>query len=310
MYKTSSTYTPKKGDLIFFKDSTSTRLSTHVGLVRYVEGNNAHTIEGNSGGAVNMRSYSLDDSYIVGYGTPSYTINSQLSLDFSGTSNINGTYIVSVDGANLRAQPSLGANIVTYYSRGESVLVDRIENGWAHTTYNNNDAWISMSVLYLISDNIMTITYDMNGGTSDIKNQTKMYNEPYYITFTKPLRDGYNFIGWSPEKDSSVAEYIEGGQYNKNADIILYAVWEKVVTDEGVEGSNGESDNNEYYHENNDKVKEDKTTQSTVNKSSDNIDSASEKVNGNKTGSDILMAFMLLTMPLVSICLPIIKNKK
>ncbi len=310
MYRTRSTYTPKTGDIIFFKDSGSTRLSTHVGLVRYVEGNTVYTIEGNSGGGVNIRSYLLSDTYIVGYGTPSYSSDKQLALDFSGKTNINGIYIASVNGANVRLKPQTGASIITYLTRGQTVNIDRIENGWGHTIYNGADAWVSMSVIYLVSGNISTVKYNMNGGIGEIQSQTLMYNELYYISDVAPTRDGYNFIGWSDRADSKSALYIENNLYNSNRNVTLYAVWEEIVvdvdekpTDETSHGDTQESDQTDTG-ENIEQVG------NPVNMPIDGNAEITDTLNNTNIGADIVMSFMLLAMPLLSFSLPLLRHRK
>lgn len=71
---------PKKGDVIFFKDSSG--LSCHVGIVLDVTSDKVHTIEGNTsstqgvvanGGSVCKKQYSKTNSRILGYGRPNYT---------------------------------------------------------------------------------------------------------------------------------------------------------------------------------------------------------------------------------------------
>jgi hypothetical protein len=73
LYKTrESGYIPLIGDLIYFKNKTSTAISTHVGLVIGVSGGYVYTVEGNGGEKVARHKYALDDSYIVGYGALKY----------------------------------------------------------------------------------------------------------------------------------------------------------------------------------------------------------------------------------------------
>lgn len=62
-------YTPTPGDCIFF-DWSGGDDPAHVGVVFYVDDSagKVHTIEGNSGGRVAVRSYALDDACILGYG--------------------------------------------------------------------------------------------------------------------------------------------------------------------------------------------------------------------------------------------------
>ena len=67
LFKYKGSYTPKRGDLVYFKTGRS-----HVGLVVKVSGNTLHTVEGNSSNKVCTRTYSLSDATITGYGTPNY----------------------------------------------------------------------------------------------------------------------------------------------------------------------------------------------------------------------------------------------
>ena len=67
----SSGYEPRPGDIIYF-DWGDGGSSDHVGIVESCNGSAVYTIEGNSGDAVNRRSYSVNSSYIIGYGTPLY----------------------------------------------------------------------------------------------------------------------------------------------------------------------------------------------------------------------------------------------
>lgn len=67
---------PQAGDIVFFKYSTNSRRTNHVGLVVGVQGNNISTIEGNTsissddnGGAVMKR---MRNNHIVAYARPMY----------------------------------------------------------------------------------------------------------------------------------------------------------------------------------------------------------------------------------------------
>ncbi len=73
--------TPKKGDQIFFKDSTGT--ICHTGIVYDVDSNYVYTVEGNTstqsgvvanGGAVAKKKYALTYNRIAGYGRPKYPV--------------------------------------------------------------------------------------------------------------------------------------------------------------------------------------------------------------------------------------------
>ena len=71
---------PQAGDVVFFYSSAKGRIG-HVGIVYKVSGSKVYTVEGNTsgantlitnGGGVRLKSYSLNSSYIDGYGRPDY----------------------------------------------------------------------------------------------------------------------------------------------------------------------------------------------------------------------------------------------
>lgn len=65
-------YVPKPGDIIFFDWEVDGTVS-HVGIVEKVENNKIYTIEGNStNDDCQERSYSIDNRFIYGFGTPAY----------------------------------------------------------------------------------------------------------------------------------------------------------------------------------------------------------------------------------------------
>lgn len=65
-------YTPKPGDIAFYRDADQSTGSTHTGIVIAVDANRVYTIEGNTSNMVAKRSYLLTSTYIVGYGNPNY----------------------------------------------------------------------------------------------------------------------------------------------------------------------------------------------------------------------------------------------
>lgn len=67
LFKYKGKYTPKRGDIVYFKTGRS-----HVGIVEKVMGNTLHTIEGNTSDKVARRTYSLSNATITGYGVPQY----------------------------------------------------------------------------------------------------------------------------------------------------------------------------------------------------------------------------------------------
>ena len=79
---------PKRGDWIFYKDSSG--VACHVGLVSSASRTTVVTIEGNTsggstvianGGGVCRKSYSIHYNRILGYGRPPYTTNTEAEDD-------------------------------------------------------------------------------------------------------------------------------------------------------------------------------------------------------------------------------------
>ena len=71
-----------------------------------------------------------------------------------------------------------------------------------------------------------TITYDLNGGAGNIESQIKEHGVPLTLSDITPIREGYEFLGWSTNKDAIDATYAAGASYTTNAAATLYAVWE------------------------------------------------------------------------------------
>lgn len=89
LFKYKNTYTPKRGDIIFFNYS-------HTGIVESTSHGMVHTIEGNTGTQnVARRNRSLNDKNITGYGTPNYQDASAYSPSDSGTGNSGSNGSVS-----------------------------------------------------------------------------------------------------------------------------------------------------------------------------------------------------------------------
>ncbi|MCI8409095.1 MAG: CHAP domain-containing protein [Lachnospiraceae bacterium] len=82
LFKYKGKYTPKRGDIVYFKTGRS-----HVGIVEKVSGSTLHTIEGNTSDKVARRTYSLSNATITGYGVPKYA-----NLNETGTGSSTGSF--------------------------------------------------------------------------------------------------------------------------------------------------------------------------------------------------------------------------
>lgn len=90
-------------------------------------------------------------------------------------------------------------------------------------TYSSN----SGATLYAIwTPNTYTVSYNLNGGTGSISNQTKIHDQTLTLTSTKPSRTNYEFVGWNTQSNGGGTTYLPGSSYTSNSEIVLYAIWE------------------------------------------------------------------------------------
>ncbi|MBO5994759.1 MAG: InlB B-repeat-containing protein [Firmicutes bacterium] len=72
-----------------------------------------------------------------------------------------------------------------------------------------------------------TVKYNVNGGTSTVKEQVKKLYKPIKIRAKIPKRKGYTFLGWKPKKDPIKKLYQPGEYFNEDINETLVAQWEK-----------------------------------------------------------------------------------
>ena len=74
---------------------------------------------------------------------------------------------------------------------------------------------------------IYEISYDANGGSNAPSPQTKTQGVNLVLSSKKPTRSGYTFLGWTPYDWSTTVYYEPGDTYTDDADMTLYALWER-----------------------------------------------------------------------------------
>lgn len=116
-------------------------------------------------------------------------------------------------------------------------------NGWTKTqgssTINykpgdpiGDDSDVTLYAVW--SQNVVktwSITYNANGGSNAPAKQTANVGQSITITYSKPTRSGYTFLGWSTWSGATEPEtaYTPGYSYSSDYDITLYAVWKQNV---------------------------------------------------------------------------------
>ena len=77
-------------------------------------------------------------------------------------------------------------------------------------------------------DGSYTVRYKANGGIGAPFSQTKTEGAALTLSAAIPIRPGYSFKGWATSADAGEAQYQPGGRYTTDADMTLFAVWEKL----------------------------------------------------------------------------------
>ncbi len=99
------------------------------------------------------------------------------------------------------------------------------------------------------TEKIYYIIFNSNGGLGE-DSQSKKYGETVILSASTPTRAGFNFTGWYTSSNGTGVKYSNGDSYSDNADIVLYAGWERqkyTITFDANGGTNApEGETKEY----------------------------------------------------------------
>ncbi len=197
LYSTrASGYTPKQGDLIFFRSAGVSRASDHVGIVRYVKDGYVYTVEGNSSNKVTLRSYKLTDTYIVGYGKPKYDGQALSKTAAQLEDKATGLYTVTYDFVNLRAAASASSAKLGSLVRGTLVEVEAIKSGFGKITHNGKTAYISLDYADFVTPVYYTVVYTAENSENVPAKSSYLSFQTETVSKSIPLREGYDFSHW------------------------------------------------------------------------------------------------------------------
>lgn len=153
---------------------------------------------------------------------------------------VNSTYTVTF---NPNGGLGTMANQTFTYGTAQNLTANaftkegHVFSGWSTTkngavAYTDSQSYTATAnvTLYAVwTPATYTITFNSNGGTGEIANQTFTYGVPQSLTSNTFTRHWYNFIGWSTTANGTV-EYTNASNYSATADVTLYAVWERMPT--------------------------------------------------------------------------------
>jgi len=69
------------------------------------------------------------------------------------------------------------------------------------------------------------VKFNTNGGEGTFKTLTKNHGEGLVLYATEPTWASHRFLGWSEDKNATVATYLPGDTYTDNKATTLYAIW-------------------------------------------------------------------------------------
>lgn len=239
IYQSKSGYIPKAGDIVFFNDPSENRASTHVGLVRYSDGNRVYTVEGNvtigeeyssNGEYVALKDHDISSSFIVGYATPEYkTNNTRKTVDYTGGFLSRGCYIAT---AKLDVfEKTEGGNVTGSIDQFTVFSVSAVEGDYLKVSdYNGTDGYVRNSedaVQLTTIESIYLVTYINEDGSQIYLPQYRLSYEQKYVISSVPKRDGCGFVGWTFVGGSEGNIFKPGDKLpNYGTDMTLQAKWD------------------------------------------------------------------------------------
>ena len=236
LYSERGSYTPKAGDLIFFKmDGGGSAWTNHIGLVRYCDGDTVYTVEGNRHNHVGLYSYSLSDSQICGYGILPYPTNdSAPKVDYSGENKTAGQYITN--NVTLSVSSTKGGS--TSFTIGKYVMFDvtGFDGSYAKISYNGSTGYATLN-----SDTIQVTATQMAGVQSrGVKVHTSSIKNSSFAAGSGLPSENYNdhnpniFLTGLTE-DSNRYKGLENYGTNKEKIMINGRTWDKWESREGAQ---------------------------------------------------------------------------
>lgn len=97
-------------------------------------------------------------------------------------------------------------------------------------SYNPGDRYVDDNAITLYAIwqiNTWTVSYNNNGGSGTISNQTKTYGQALTLSSGSGFsKTGYTLKNWNTQSGGGGTTYSLGGSYTGNAALTLYAIWQ------------------------------------------------------------------------------------
>jgi len=192
--------------------------------------------------------YSVNSTTNYTRGTSAQTKQIKLFCYDAGQNTVNVTIPVKEYTATYYPNGGSGSNQAQTYSHGSSMTTkaantfsrtNYVFKNWntnadgTGTTYNASTAYTPNANLSLYAQWYAphTITYKANDGTSEEQTQVKVYNTAATVKGADAFsRDGWLLTGWNTASDGTGDSVALGASYSTEADITLYAQWQRGIS--------------------------------------------------------------------------------
>ena len=174
-----------------------------------------------------------------GFYNLNYKINNDANVTDAAASNLlrqypnNFLYSGYVSSSSVSNRGSRGSYWSSTASNNNSSYYLRLNSSDVGPGAYNLNKNYGFTVRCVVSDTY-TISYDANGGTGTMGDQTAFSNNSAVIATNAFTYSGHNFIGWNTAADGSGASYADGASVMNlttiNGVATLYAQWEEVST--------------------------------------------------------------------------------
>ncbi len=134
----------------------------------------------------------------------------------------------SPDQLRIRSTPSLSGSVLGGLAEGERVKIKEVAvaDGYVWGKMDMG-GWCAISLCTYVSGSLYYVFYDANGGRGAPGYQKNPYDLTITLSADRPVWEGHTFLGWSTDPNAPVPEYTPGEEVNVNADLTLYAVWDR-----------------------------------------------------------------------------------
>lgn len=118
--------------------------------------------------------------------------------------------------------PDIAYSDYTFYGWSLSSSASSVdyEAGYNYTVDDNRNFY----GVFTSPDEKYTLSYDSNGG--DVTPEAQSGSNSYTISLSIPEKFGYNFVGWSTQRNNYFSTYAPGDTITLSRDTTLYAMWE------------------------------------------------------------------------------------